>query len=143
MEALAYNLCGTDRLVCPMMDARRNQVYTGLYEFSGNELITVREQAALAVGDILGKINELGRKVIFVGDGVKVNKSFIEEELKVDYEYAPVHLNLQRAGSIAALGIHYYKNNRYENAAEHSPIYLRPSQAERERARKAAAESEK
>ena len=143
LEALAYNLYGTDRLVCPMMDARRNQVYTGLYEFSGNELITVREQAALAVGDILGKINELGRKVIFVGDGVKVNKSFIEEELKVDYEYAPVHLNLQRAGSIAALGIHYYKNNRYENAAEHSPIYLRPSQAERERARKAAAESEK
>lgn len=138
LEGLAYNLFGYDRLICPMMDARRNQVYTGLYEFKDNELVTVKQQTAVAVRDIIEEINNLGRRVIFVGDGIKVYKQIIEEEIKVDYAFAPVHLNLQRAGAIGALGISYYKNDRYEKAEEHAPIYLRLSQAERERAERLA-----
>lgn len=134
LEGLAYNLFGCDRLICPMMDARRNQVYTGLYEFAANELITVKEQSAMAVKDMVEEINKTGRNVIFAGDGVKVYKQLIEDEIRVDYAFAPAHLNLQRAGAIGALGISYYKNDKYEKAAEHAPIYLRLSQAERERA---------
>jgi len=141
LEGLAYNLSGTDRLICPMMDARRNQVYTGLYEFLRDELLVIRDQTACAVSDIINEINSLGKKVIFVGDGVKVYRKVIEEEVRVDYEFAPVHLNLQRAGSIAALGIYYYRKSKYEKAAEHAPVYLRPSQAERERAERAAKEA--
>jgi len=142
LEGLAYNLCPSDWLVCPMMDARRNQVYTGLYEFSANRLLTVREQAALAIGDIIEEINGLGRKVIFVGDGVRVNRQSIEEGVRGEYAFAPAHLNLQRAGSIATLGVWYYQEGKYEKASDHSPIYLRPSQAERERAERAAKEAE-
>lgn len=138
LEGLAYNLFGYDRLICPMLDARRSQVYTGLYEFVGNELIAVKQQTAVAVRDIVEEINRLGRRVIFVGDGIKVYKQLIEEEIKVEYAYAPIHLNLQRAGAIGALGISYYKNDKYEKAAEHAPIYLRLSQAERERAERMA-----
>lgn len=136
LEALAYNLYGTDKLICPMMDARRNQVYTGLYEFKGNELHICRQQAALAVEDILEEINRLGREVIFLGDGTDVYKEVIKERIKTEFTLAPVHLSKQRAGSIGALGMIYYKNNEIQTAAQHEPVYLRLSQAERERAQR-------
>lgn len=134
LEGLAYNLYGTDKLICPMMDARRNQVYTGLYEFKGNELKVVKPQAAAAVEEILREINETGREVIFLGDGSAVYKEMIEEKTKVGHEFAPVHLSRQRAGALGALGIQYYKKNQIESAMLHEPVYLRLSQAERERA---------
>ncbi len=134
LEALAYNLYGTDKLICPMMDARRNQVYTGLYEFYGDDFKIVRQQAALAVEDILKEINQMGREVIFLGDGISVYKEIIKEIIQVNYQIAPLHLNRQRAGSIGALGLIYYERNEIQTAAQHEPVYLRLSQAERERA---------
>ncbi len=134
LEALAYNLYGTDKLICPMMDARRNQVYTGLYEFYGDDFKIVRQQAALAVEDILKEINQMGREVIFSGDGISVYKEIIKEITQVNYHIAPLHLNRQRAGSIGALGLIYYERNEIQTAAQHEPVYLRLSQAERERA---------
>lgn len=134
LDGLAYNLYGTNKIICPMMDARRNQVYTGLYEFVGKEFRIIKQQAALAVEDILEEVNQLGREVIFLGDGVPVYQEIIKERTKVDYEFAPAHLNRQRAGAIGALGMQYYQNNQLQTAAEHEPVYLRLSQAERERA---------
>jgi tRNA threonylcarbamoyladenosine biosynthesis protein TsaB len=134
LEGLAYNLCGTDKLVCPMMDARRNQVYTGLYEFDKNELKIVRGQSAVAVEEILEEINRLDKEVIFLGDGTAAYKEIIVEKIKVPYAYAPVHMNRQRAGAVGALGVLYYQRNQIETATEHEPVYLRLSQAERERA---------
>ncbi len=136
LEGLAYNLFGTDRLICPMMDARRNQVYTGLYEFVREELQVISEQKAVPVEEILGEINTLGREVVFLGDAVPVYRELIRERTKVSFSFAPVHLSKQRAGAIGALGLQYYKQNRIETAAEHEPVYLRVSQAERERAEK-------
>lgn len=134
LDGLAYNFCGTDKLVCPMMDARRNQVYTGLYEFNGNEMKIVKPQTAVLVDEMLEEINKLGREVIFLGDGIAVYQESIKEKTKVSFEFAPVHMNRQRAGAVGALGMIYYKNNQIEKAAEHEPVYLRLSQAERERA---------
>ncbi len=134
LDGLAYNLYGSDKLICPMMDARRNQVYTGLYEFDRGELKVIKEQTALAVEEILKEINLLGGEVIFLGDGAKTYREIIEEQTEVRYEFAPMHLNRQRAGAIGALGIIYYNNGRIQTAAEHEPVYLRLSQAERERA---------
>lgn len=137
LEALAYNLYGTDRLVCPMMDARRNQVYTGLYEYvpqgKAYELRVLREQCAVDVADIVEECNRLGREVIFLGDGVPVYREQIREGIQVPYCLAPAHVNRQRAGSVAALGAVYASQGKTVDAARHQPLYLRKSQAERER----------
>jgi len=137
VEGLAYNAWGSDRLVCPMMDARRQQTYTGLYEFTGEGdtcvMNTVLEQCAVPVGDIVDKINELGRPVIFLGDGIPVFEGYIKENCKVDHIFAPAHMNRQRAACIAALGEVYLDRGRIEAAEDHAPVYLRMSQAERER----------
>lgn len=136
LDSLAYNLYGTDRLICPMMDARRNQVYTGLYEFVSSEFKVVKEQRAVAIDEIISEINGLNKKVIFLGDGVEAYQQVLMEKTMVDYDFAPLHLSKQRAAAVGALGIIYYKNNKIQTAAEHEPVYLRLSQAERERAQR-------
>lgn len=137
LEGLAYNLCGTTHMVCPLMDARRNQVYTGIYGFvpEGNswKMETYKEQCAVDVTEILEQCNQLNRPVIFLGDGVPVYKSQIEELCKVPFTFAPAGMNRQRAASIGSLGVIYAREGRMVTAAEHEPEYLRKSQAERER----------
>lgn len=132
-EGLAYNLYGVEDLICPLMDARRNQVYTGIYQFEGERLVTRTEQKAVAIEEIIRELNEKGQRVIFLGDGVAIQKETIAEHITVPYSFAPAHLAKQRAGALAVLAQQYIKEGRIETAKEHKPIYLRLSQAERER----------
>lgn len=137
LEGLAFNLYGTDKLVCPLMDARRNQAYTGIYEFSKKDstyyLTVIKEQCAVNILEIIEKLNELGREVIFLGDGVPVFETIIEEKMTCPFTFAPAHMNRQRAASVAALGEVYFAEGKLQMAEEHEPDYLRLSQAERER----------
>lgn len=140
VDALAYNLVGHRDMICPLMDARRNQTYTGLYRFDGNEFRVLREQCAIGIDEIVADINARGEAVVFLGDGVPVFRAYIAEYLTVPYSFAPPHMNKQRAGAVAALGSIYMEEGRCETAEEHKPDYLRLSQAERERAEQQAKE---
>ena len=128
VDGLAYDLWGTDKIVCPIMVARRNQVYTGIYEFCDGKLQILENQMAVSVTEIAEKLNALGREVIFLGDGVPVYRKTLAEVMKI-----PAHMNRQRASAVAVLGAQYYVQGRAESAMEHKPDYLRLSQAERER----------
>lgn len=132
LEALAYNLFGSESLVCPIMDARRSEVYTGVYEFVNDDMKCVLDETACPLTELLEKLEKLNRRVIFVGDGVAVYRKTIDEQLKVSHSYAPKHLLEQRAGSVGALGIKLAAEGKLVPAAEHVPTYLRLSQAERE-----------
>lgn len=134
VDALAYNLYGCGKYICPLMDARRNQVYTGIYRFAGSTFEIVEPQSPMAVEEIAEKLNALGGDVIFLGDGVPVYREMLAGLMHVLYDFAPAHMNRQRAASVAALALTYAKEGRVETAAEHAPDYLRLSQAERERA---------
>ena len=134
VDGLAYNMWGCRDLVCPIMDARRGQVYTGLYSFDDQGQLQVLEsQCAVDFKDIAAKINERGQAVTFLGDGVPVFAETIQDLLRVPYRFAPAHMNRQHASSIATLGSIYFAKGQYETAAAHRPEYLRMSQAERER----------
>ena len=136
VDALAYNLWGSADLVCPLMDARRQQAYTGLYEFSEGQMNRELAQCAAGIDEITEKVNQLGRRTVFLGDGVPVFADYIKEHVKVPYLFAPAHCNKQRAASVAALGAVLYEKGLAEDAAAHKPEYLRLSQAERERQEK-------
>ena len=142
LEGMAYNLFGTDRVVCPMMDARRNQVYTGIYEFRENHLQVLEDQMAVPAREIAEKLNALGRAVILLGDGSLVYKEQLAELLTVPYSLAPAHLHQQRASSVAVCAMEYVRQGKTETAAAHQPDYLRASQAERERAQRMAQQSQ-
>ena len=140
LEGLAYNLCGTPGIICPIMDARRNQVYTGVYSFEKEDLQIVEPQMAVGIDKLAEKLNARGEAVTFLGDGVPVQREYLKEHLTVPYRFAPAHMNRQRAASVGMLGVKYYKAGKIETAMEHQPDYLRVSQAERERAEKERAE---
>ena len=142
VDALAYNLYDAKALICPIMDARRSQVYTGIYRFEDYKLVTVEAQMAVPVSELIEKLNARGEEVIFLGDGVPVFAKMIEENLKVPYSFAPAHVNKQRAAAVAALGEIYVKEGKEVTAMEHVPEYLRVSQAERERAQKLQTEKD-
>ena len=93
-------------------------------------------QCAAGIDEITEKVNQLGRRTVFLGDGVPVFADYIKEHVKVPYLFAPAHCNKQRAASVAALGAVLYEKGLAEDAAAHKPEYLRLSQAERERQEK-------
>ena len=136
IDAMAYNLWGCKDLICPIMDARRQQVYTGLFEFQNDQLDVILSQSVLMIEDLIQKINDLGKKVIFLGDGVPVFAEYIKDNIKVEYAFAPANNNKQRASSVAALGIKMWNEGKAKDAKDHKPEYLRLSQAERERQEK-------
>lgn len=144
VDGLAYNLYGTEKLICPLMDARRNQTYTGLYEFVKEDerlvLSVVEPQCAVALEEIISKINEKNREVIFLGDGVSVFQKQIAQQVKVPFTFAPACCNRQRAAAIGTLALEYMKKGKIEEASKHQPEYLRLSQAERERKKEMAGE---
>ena len=133
VDAIAYNLYGTKRLICPLMDARRQQAYTGRYTFDEGKFITIEPQTVLSIEEIINQINESGRETVFLGDGVDVFKEYIEQNITVSYYFAPANNNKQRAASVAVLGAALYKEGKAQPAELHKPEYLRLSQAERER----------
>lgn len=136
VDALAYQFYGTDKNICPLMDARRNQVYTGMYSFKGEEFVTLKEQCAVSIEEILEEVNKQGKETVFLGDGVPVYLEKIKELVKVPFLLAPAHRSRQSAGAVAVLAQQYVKMGKIETAAEHMPDYLRLSQAERERLEK-------
>ena len=136
VDALAYNMWGCRDLVCPLMDARRNQAYTGLYRFSDGKMDTLIKQCVVQIDEIIDKINKEGQKEIFLGDGVPVFKEYIRENITVPYEFAPAMCNKQRASAVACLGQILFGEGKAVPAYEHKPEYLRLSQAERERQEK-------
>lgn len=143
-EGLAYNMWGTEGLVCPIMDARRNQVYTGLYRVLGN-LDVVMDQTPMDIHELIEKINELGREdlgdatkenihvqgVTFLGDGVPIYEDIIWKEINVPCKFAPASMNRQRAASVAAYGTTLFKEGKFVDTDDFAPEYLRKSQAER------------
>lgn len=144
-ECLAYNYEGSDKLICPIMDARRNQVYTALYSFenegrgierSRTGLVTHIDTAALDISDIISEINKYDREVIFLGDGVRPYEKIIRENIKVPYSFAPVQNNLQKASSLARAAVKRIDCAEVVSAMDFVPDYYRLSQAERERMEK-------
>ena len=148
VDGLAYYVFGCEDIICPIMDARRNQVYTGIYTFSkkagekeGRNLVepvfqVIKMQMAVSIEELAERLNRYRRPVVFLGDGVPVYENVLAEKLTVPYSFAPAYMNRQRAAVVGTLAIQYYKSGKFETAEEHRPDYLRVSQAERERAQR-------
>lgn len=150
LEALATNFHGSGDLIVPMLDARRREVFTGIYTYRAAGpaaggiaqacLQVLLDQTPLAVADLCEKLNRLcgqtGQKALLLGDGCQAYRDLIEEKLEAPHLYAPAHLRHQRAGSLAVRAAQMAAQDKLERADQHRPIYLRVSQAERVRKEK-------
>ena len=138
LEGLAYNFWGSDRLICPIMDARRNQVYATFYMWENGKLIRLTDHMAESIERVIEIAEMLEQEVIFLGDGVPVHRERLEQNPA--FLFAPAHCNMQRASAVAALGAIMAEEGLAKPGNAFELIYLRKSQAEREREARLAKE---
>lgn len=133
LDALAWNIIGMDGLVCPIMDARRGQVYTCLYNRKGAEFNKLMPYSALPVTQLAEHLSGYKQPIIFVGDGLRVHRKRIKELMGDAAFFAPGYLACQRASAIAWLGRQEALAGNVLHYQELKPFYLRQSQAEQKR----------
>lgn len=150
LDALALSVANFDGIICPIMDALRNSVYTSLYKGqptsnishcsesdnmniksdSSNSLEKILDYSALDIDELIDVIKSKKEKVIFIGDGVDKYKDYLIKNCPNCY-FPPNHLNLVRASSLGEIGSVLLKNGNFDDPNS-SPFYLKKPQAERE-----------
>ncbi|NPU84594.1 MAG: tRNA (adenosine(37)-N6)-threonylcarbamoyltransferase complex dimerization subunit type 1 TsaB [Syntrophaceae bacterium] len=128
LEALAMNAAGSGIPVCPLLDARKGQVYGALYRFDGTGLPQAWiPDATVSLSELLGSIQE---PALFIGEGAVVYAEAIRERLGEKARFAPAPLNGIRASAVGWLAWHYYRAGRFADPLTFVPAYLRQSEAE-------------
>jgi tRNA threonylcarbamoyladenosine biosynthesis protein TsaB len=129
LDALASNLPFTPYVICPLLDARKGEVYTALYkDGEGGEVKQLTPYQVLSPLDLLEKIPL--QETIFLGDGVEVYRELIEKRLGVKALFAPPHLRFLRGSTVAEIGLQRFKKGEKDDTSSLVPIYVRPSDAE-------------
>lgn len=129
LEALAYNAINYPEgtLISAVMDARRNEVYNALFEIRNSEIIRLCEDRPISIADLGDELLSLEREVLFIGDGADLCYGQLKD--KIPAKVASGSLKLQSAESVALASL----NKTAYSAKDLTPVYLRLSQAERER----------
>lgn len=130
LDALAYSLINFKGIICPIMDALRENVYTGLYKNSNGQLKSIIEPTPMDIDELVATLKEQNEDVIFTGDAVSKHKDYIEEHLP-KAQFAPNHLSIIRASSLGELGLNLLKDGKCDDPNS-APIYLKQPQAVRE-----------
>jgi tRNA threonylcarbamoyladenosine biosynthesis protein TsaB len=130
LEGLAAQHPSFPGLVCPILDARRNQVYNALFS-SGTQYGRLTADRALPVDDLLGQLSLRPEPVLFIGDGVPVFRDTIARHLEQRACFAPPEESICRASAVARLGLAAIAAGAGRSWRELVPQYLRLSQAER------------
>lgn len=138
LEALAMNYYGFDGICCPILDARRGQVYCAAFEMKSGMPQRVLEDDALPLNDFVARLPE-DRRLVFVGDGVSAYGEKLREILGDRALIAPENLRDIRSDAVCLLA--RAKAGEYVPAHQLRPIYLRAPQAERERNARLAQEA--
>ena len=132
LEGLAWNLQGTDALICPVLDARVSQVYTALFRCRDGVLTRLTEDCAIPIRELETLLHsQPDEHKILVGDGAKLCYNKFENR-PAGLVLAPEHLLYQRAGAMAGLAWQKVQAGETLPANEIVPAYLRLPQAERE-----------
>ena len=130
LEALAYNMRGHKGIICPVMNARRSQVYTAIFESDGYTLKRVTEDMAIGADELDEKLSAYECRVYLVGDGIEVAQNCFEKTKAIP---APEALRYQSAYSVSQVALCMHNEGKSVSDAELTATYLRLSQAERER----------
>ncbi len=130
LEALAYNLHGYSGIICPVMNARRNQVYNALFDCQDGKLRRLTPDRALGIDELDSELALFDKPIYLCGDGYDIT---VDGLSKTKVSYVPERMRLQSAYSVACIALERYKAGETVTDRSIAPVYLRPSQAERER----------
>lgn len=131
LEAMAWHGVSHGGYICPVMDARRSQVYNALFKIVGGRPQRLTEDRPIALSELAGEVKKLDAPVFLVGDGTEIAAKFFDEA-SIPYIKAPDNLAWQSAWGVAMAA----QEKEFYGTQQLMPVYLRLSQAERERQEK-------
>ncbi len=131
LDGLAYNLIFTSFLICPILDAKKKEVYAALYK--GDQKGGLKKLTSDLVLPPLELLKHIQKRVVFLGEGIKIYRQLFEEKLGKLALFAPLHLNVPRAASIAQLSLPKFLKGDTLEPEDLCPLYVRPSEAEMKR----------
>ena len=127
LQALARNLPYAAYPVCPMLDARKNEVYAALYQFDGADLVQVMPEAAIPIKELEKRISG---KVLFTGEAAQIYHAEIEKQFGDRAFFAPLSAALPSAATVAEIGLDMIKNGKQADPDSLTPLYIRRPEAE-------------
>ncbi len=135
LEAMAWHGLAAGGVICPVMDARRAQVYNALFRIEDGRPLRLCPDRAISLEDLSEELRALGESVFLVGDGAALTKAYLDGRA-LPCRLAPDDLVWQDAWGVAMAA----QGREPVSGAELLPVYLRLSQAERERQERLAKE---
>ena len=127
LEALAHQMAPSSHLLCPLLDARKREVYFAAYRFSGETLLKHHAEVVQPLDEVLGAIDQ---PCVFVGSGAQLHRQSIEDRLDHMACFAPAHQHVLRASTVASLGMQKLTNLSPDAVSTLAPHYIRKSDAE-------------
>ena len=128
LEAMAWHGVSAGGFLCPVMDARRSQVYNALFSVESGVPIRLTEDRAISLEELVGEVKKLDGSVFLIGDGAALTASAFTVQ-GVPFRLPPANLVMQSAWGVAMAS----EKHAFGNVDALLPVYLRLSQAERER----------
>jgi len=133
LESMANNIGETDKLICPMLDARRQHAFCAAYKYESGKLINVLPIDLRSVEDFINDLKGLDREMLFFGDGWLNHQGLVAQFAPSDKVVEARAIDaLPKASSLALLGEVKFKAGLTESYLDHQPNYYRVTQAERE-----------
>ena len=128
LDVLASQVSPTSYLICPILDARKKEVYSAFYRYKDRSFLERQtDDQALRPEDLARKITE---QTILIGDGVKTYKDFLLRSLPSLAIFPAAPLHFPHGSVVATLGFELLKKGEHLDVSAFSPIYIRPSEAE-------------
>ena len=137
LDALAYSVNDFNGVICPMMDARNNQVYTAVYRKKDGAFERVSDYHAIHISELAGILADFREEVLILGNGAPLHFAALRDAIKHTVWQADKALFLPRAACTALLAEKQARRGLLSSPFELEPLYLRKSQAERMKESKA------
>lgn len=129
LESLAMNIPFASGLICPVLDAQRNQTYTGVFHFEDGNLVRDLDDSVMEIDNLMAFLKNRGQTIYFLGDGLPRFSEMLIESCPEGI-IVPNYLNMNRASSAGALVIERALKGQVSHYREIEPVYIRPSYAE-------------
>jgi len=132
LDGLAYNLMGSKDLICPVINAQRQELYTSLYCYKDEKLERLWDYKLIKADKLAQELLSLNTKVVLLGDGVPIlKKALVKSHTSVE-NIVPAHpvFSMPRASSIAAAALREYGQGKAQDCFSIKPFYIRKSNAE-------------
>ena len=133
LEAIAMNVPVEDVFICPLMDAKRERAFCGIYEYAAGKMQPVLKDTVMEYDALVEHLEKYEKKVMFLGDAVDIIKEKVSGE---KFMFAPEHIRMPRAAGVAAAALSKIEAGEVSSSAGLLPEYLSESQAERNRFRR-------